>query len=436
MRHVPDPETFARRVRMLAALGHRGSATAHEDRAADLLIVELEALGIAAAKVPFPGYTSLGARILLHVLLGALAAGLVLLSPLLGAGLVVLAPVLGAVLGALVLTSYFLESLTLGLVLSRLLPMAPSRNVCARIAAGAGETRRRLIVIGHLDTQRTGFMWRPGIGERFAKIAAFLPGALKSPLLLPTAALATVPVLGLLAALQLAPALVSWGAAATLIVAAVASVILGDWARGPFVPGACDNATGAAAVLALAEAWQAAPVPDVELVLLLTGCEESGLLGATVAARALRRQPDGVDTLFLNLDTLGYGAPRYLGKEYSCAATPVRTPPALLELCAEAAAELGLEDAGPHTLPVCGDGLPFLVRGIHGVTILTFEPGPHLPNYHQLTDTADRMDFAIGWRAVELGEAVLRRLAGAARVDLLTGSVPDHRATAGRPAPP
>ena len=398
---VEDAEEFERRVRALEALGHRGSATENEDCAADLLIAELNGMGIEGEKVAFPGHTSLGGRMLLHVVLAAAAAVLVLV-----------APIAAVVLGAAVAVSFFVEALTLGYVFSHLLPRPPSRNVVARIAA-TDSPRRRILLIGHMDTQRTGFMWRPEIGERFAKSGSGMPGPLKSPLFLVVLAMVLVPLVGVAALLGAPPEVVTFAVAVVLVIDAVASLILGDWARGPFVPGACDNATGAAAVLALAAAWRREPAPDVELALLLTGCEESGLGGSMAAAAAMKRDSGALPTTFINLDTLGYGAPRYIGVEYSYAATPVGYPADVLATCADAAIELGLEDAGPHTLPVCGDALPFLVRGIPGASILTFEPGPHMPNYHQMTDTADRMDFAIGWRAVEFGEAVLKRLRGA-----------------------
>jgi Zn-dependent M28 family amino/carboxypeptidase len=113
----------------------------------------------------------------------------------------------------------------------------------------------------------------------------------------------------------------------------------------------------------MVEAWQREPLPDVELAILLCSCEETGLLGAKAWVQAHRRELTELPTTFLNLDTFGYGAPRIVGKEYDFAARPVRAPATVIEHALAAARERGLEDAGPHTLAVCGDGIPFLVRG-------------------------------------------------------------------------
>jgi hypothetical protein len=76
----------------------------------------------------------------------------------------------------------------------------------------------------------------------------------------------------------------------------------------------------------------------------------------------------------------------------------------------DAAAELDLPDAGPHTLPVATDGLAFALRGIPGVTLTSFCDDGHMPNYHQLGDTAENMDFDVAWDGVRLGWGLLRRL--------------------------
>jgi hypothetical protein len=82
-----------------------------------------------------------------------------------------------------------------------------------------------------------------------------------------------------------------------------------------------------------------------------------------------------------------------------------------LEICAAVAAERGLESAGPHQLPVSTDGLAFLVRQVPGVSLLCFDDDHHMANYHQLTDTADRLDFDVAWEAVGYAWAVLQRMA-------------------------
>lgn len=97
--------------------------------------------------------------------------------------------------------------------------------------------------------------------------------------------------------------------------------------------------------------------------------------------------------------------------EHTLSAVPIKTPKAMIELCERAADGLGLEGAGPHALPTFTDGIAFLTRGIPGVSLLSFEDGVHLPNYHQLSDTSENMDFDVGWEAVEFAWTVLDLLA-------------------------
>jgi Iap family predicted aminopeptidase len=165
-------------------------------------------------------------------------------------------------------------------------------------------------------------------------------------------------------------------------------------------------------VLALAEGWHKSPAADdVELVVLLSGCEESGMLGAAAWADRHRRELRTLPATFLNIDAIGFGPPRFLGAEVPIAGLPLRTARQIVDECSEAAADLGLSDAGPHAVPGPTDGLAFLARQIPGVTITGFRSGGVMPHYHTLADTAANMDFAAARTAVAFAQAVLTRLA-------------------------
>ena len=77
--------------------------------------------------------------------------------------------------------------------------------------------------------------------------------------------------------------------------------------RGEDVPGASDNASGTAVALQLAAECAAAPLAHTEMDVLITGCEESGLLGAQAYAR--RHSLRAAETTFLNFDTVGGDVP-------------------------------------------------------------------------------------------------------------------------------
>ena len=388
---------YQQRVRALEAFGHRGSASANEARAADFFLRELTALGLDPAREPFFGCGSLGVRLLLHVVVAAI-----------GAALLWHAPWLTVLLGIAALLSFVLEHTTRFALLGSVLLRRTSQNVVTRIPARGGQATRRIVVLGHYDTQRTGWIWREALLRRMTPVLTRSPGMMKSPLFLVLFAMCLQPLVGAAALVWPGVGWVSVLGSAILIVYFVSGCLLAQWAVGPYVPGACDNAGGSAAVISLAEAWLEDPIDGVELVVLLTGCEETGLLGAAAWADAHSDELRELPTTFLNLDSLGYGRPRFLGREHSLAAIPVRYPARTVELCAALASRRGMVDAGPHVLPVATDGLAFLQRGVPGASILSFEDGGHMPNYHQLSDTSDRMNFDVAWECVEFGWELLR----------------------------
>jgi hypothetical protein len=167
----------------------------------------------------------------------------------------------------------------------------------------------------------------------------------------------------------------SIAAAALLAVYAASGALLAQWSVGAPVPGAADNASGAAAVLSLAEDWLGRPETGVELVLLLTGCEETGALGVAAWADRHRVEIDARPTAFLNLDGLGFGPPHLLGREVPLAGPPRRHPPGLVARCRRANADGGRDLPEALTLPGFTDGLAFLARGLPDVTLVDCQPG-------------------------------------------------------------
>jgi hypothetical protein len=294
-----------------------------------------------------------------------------------------------------------------GVWLSRPLVRFDSANVVARLPSAIAP-RLRIVVCGHYDTQRTGLVW-----ILFAWLAPLLwrlPVILKPPLSLLGMVVAVEAAIGVIAFWGMSPAL-TIAAWCLLAVYAFFGILLGQWAVGRFVPGGGDNASGTAAVLALGEAWRREPVAGVELVLLLTGCEETVVLGAAAWVDNHRAEIHAVPTLFLNLDSLGYGPPRFLGWEVPIVGWPVAYPRTILETAKAVAAVQGLADAGPHSLPGLTDGMVFLKRGVPGLTIVGFQRRGYLPNYHRMSDTADAVDYGAAGAGVEFACALLRKLA-------------------------
>jgi hypothetical protein len=168
-------------------------------------------------------------------------------------------------------------------------------------------------------------------------------------------------------------------------------------------------------VLTLCQNWQREPVSDIELRIVFTGCEEGGLLGATEWADRHRDEVCSLPTLFLNLDNLGFGPPRFFASEVPLCGWPIPYSPAMIAAAKAAAEEVGLIDPGPHSMPGPTDALAFLVRGMEGMSIVSFRKWGFMPTYHRLLDTTENLDFDAAWQAVLFGETLLRRMAQAGK---------------------
>lgn len=391
-------QRYERRVKALEAFGHRGSTSENEAKAAAYLSDEMQAMGLQPGRERFFGASSLGLVLLIHVLTAAT-----------GACLLWHLPVMTVLLGALALSSFLVESTSRGYSLGWFARLGSSQNISAAIPASQGDPRLRIVVLGHYDTQRTGIMWNEGLLNMVIPLLYRSPGIVKSPNFPIVLAMLLQILAGILALIWGNSFLIRLLGSVSLLVYAVSGILLGQWAFGAFVPGANDNATGAAAVLTLAEFWMDQPAADVEAVFLLPGCEETGLTGAAVWAKSHRAECRKTPTLFLNVDSLGYGTPRFVSRELTNSAIPVSYPQEMINLAKEVAIEHGLEFTEPLEVPVPSDGLALLVRGIRGMTIHSFEKD-HSPNYHQMTDTSDRMNFDAAWRAVRFAWDVLQRM--------------------------
>jgi len=199
----------------------------------------------------------------------------------------------------------------------RLLPAGKGTNVVARLPA-RGEPLRTLVLVAHHDAAHTGLIWNPSL-VRMSRGGSF----------------ATLPMLAFgLAAPRRTRRL---GRALLAAFAALQAEV----ARGAIVPGASDNATGVAAVLALAERWARDPLPGCDVVALVPGCEESGMGGMAAWLRAESARLDPRRTLVLGLDTLGAGDPVVAAAEGP--PRPVRYRDADLAWADAGAARAGLE---------------------------------------------------------------------------------------------
>ena len=353
-------------VQALAALERR-SASEGERRSADWLVERLAAAGADQVEVQRFPYQ--------HTFAGAQAAHFA--AGLAGA---VRGGRAGRALAAAALLSFEIEYSGRSQWLRQLLPAGEGANVVGRLRA-AGKRSRTLVLVAHHDAAHTGLMWHPAlVGAARGSFAA-----------LPELAMAGTALLGA----RRLPALVL----------AIALALSADVARGPTVPGANDNASGVAAVLALVERLATEPLPGTEVVVLLPGCEESGMGGM---AEWLRRSRDSLDprsTLVLGLDTIGSGEPVVLEAEGPL--WSVRYRPEDLELADRGASLAGLGPLRRYRPGGWTDPVLARLAGLPAISLLSVS-GDGFTNYHLPTDTPDRVDWDCVERCLVITESIAR----------------------------
>jgi Zn-dependent M28 family amino/carboxypeptidase len=276
-------------------------------------------------------------------------------------------------------------------------------NVVAR--AGAETAPRTLVVLAHHDAAPTGKIFDPGfqtwLGETFPGLIERIDTSLP-----------------LWWTLLAAPALVAAGAArgrrgllaAGIAGSALAGAIFHDVATSPIVPGANDNLTGVAVLVALAERLRARPVDGLRVLLASCGAEEVIQGGIYGFARQHFPALDRERTWFLNLETVG--SPRLIMLEGE--------GPIVMEdyhdrrfrdLIDRTAHAVGIPLRRGMRARTSTDSVIPSRAGYPTATLASMDRHKLLSNYHLMSDTPENVDYGTVLQALHLTEAVARALA-------------------------
>ena len=364
-------------------IGPRPPTSNQEHVAAEVIAGEFEELGPSSKIEYFDSQRSFGPTYLVMFLIALLAGPLARRSRLAGtlAGLV--APALGAAESRFALRSPL-----------NLLRTRRSQNVWSVIEPESAP-QQTICLVSHMDSSRSGLMFHPRFTPYLGR-ASFAAGV----------------------ALMLngvAP-LISWMPPGRLLVKAArgliglsALLVLERELRGEDVPGANDNASGVAACLNLARQFDGDRLEHSRLVILVTGSEESGVIGM----REFLRRNDTGGWIFINFDGVSADAPlRVLSREGG--PTGSKADPDLMAT-AERVGRKHPELAAEPLLD--GSGLPYdatavNARGGRAITIAN-QSGAIL-NYHWPTDSAANISEPAFAKAVRFAAALVEELDGEA----------------------
>ena len=258
-------------------------------------------------------------------------------------------------------------------------------------AAVTGTDRQVVCLVSHMDSSRSGLMFHRVVTPYLGRLV--------------TASGVAV------AVNAFAPLLRRWGLgkatvfASRGLIALAGGLLLEREILGEDVPGANDNASGVAACLKVAGYFTVNPLENTELAVLVTGSEESGVIGmqSFLAGR------DTTGWAFINFDGISADAPlRVLTREGGPGG-----PDADPELLA-AARRVGEMDPNLRARPLKdGSGLPYdstavLMRGGRALTIANQEGA--IPDYHWPTDTVERISPEAFVRAVRFAVRLVTEL--------------------------
>jgi hypothetical protein len=295
-------------------------------------------------------------------------------------------------------------------------------NLIARVGEGAatggvaadeslvGDSVGTLVVLAHHDAPQTGVLFDQTLQRRIHERAPQVIERFKTPPPQWWLGLA-----GPLATLTGAFRDRRAPACAGLLLGAVGATLLADVWRSPTVPGANDNLSGVAALVALAELLRERPLPGLRVLLVSCGAEETLQDGVRAFVARHRSELELGRTWFANLDTVG--SPHLVSLEGE---GPVwmesYAGPWLRDLLTTCAERIGVDLQRGFRARASTDSVIPSRAGYPIVTLVSMTDWRSLANYHLPSDVPANLDFGTVADATRLVYELARSLVEGAPV--------------------
>ena len=288
----------------------------------------------------------------------------------------------------------------------RALPHRSTWNVVAE--AGDPEGRRTVVLMAHHDAAHSGLVFHPVLPRTAMRRLPALHARSNQ----------SVPVIF---GVFLGPLLLGlWGLlggrlarTAGLVFSLGATAAMADIGFRPVVPGANDNLSAVAALVALAHRLRENPPEGVRVILLSTGSEESFMEGMQAFARrhfgALPRE----STEFLCLECVG--SPELCVVEGEGMLRMRHYPERARERLAAAGREAGVRLRRGLRTVAATDALIALRAGYEVCTLGAVDETKFPANYHWPSDVPENLDWSSVAGAVAVSEAYVRGAAARTR---------------------
>jgi preprotein translocase subunit SecG len=385
----PHVATWLNHIRALAVdIGPRGPTREGERQGALYAQAQFNKMGLQPV---FETFSSARSIFHPHILGSGLMLLAFILFPLGGR----ITAILAALLSIFVLVCELLELSFQNNPFRKIVPKGESQNVYTVIPP-AGEHKRDLVLVGHLDSQRTPIIFSTQgwvkVYDRFtmATFACFIVQTILFSLAIffqmPWAWYGSIP--------------------AALCAILLAAMCIQAEAT-PFTAGANDNASAVGMVLALAEELTNQPLQNTRVFAVCTGCEEVQHYGMIDFYK--RHQLELKKPTALIFEMLGCASPAWLTKEGII--VPFKADQRLVQISESLAAEHPEWDAHPAVISGGNTEMADALRcKIPAITITGITKDGDWPYWHKLSDTFDKMNPAVMQKTWNMTQAMIERL--------------------------
>jgi acetylornithine deacetylase/succinyl-diaminopimelate desuccinylase-like protein len=275
------------------------------------------------------------------------------------------------------------------------------RKTAVNVVAERGDpdAPRTLVVMAHHDAAQSGLVFHSGpqrwIGRKFPRVIENNDTAV--PMWWPAVA---------------GPALVALGGRRLRRVgrfmSAVTALLMADIGRHKAVPGANDNLTGVAVLVALSDRLRERPPRGLRVILVSAGAEETLQEGIRGFAEKHFGELPKESTYFLNIDSVGCAELTLLEGEGPFAMREYTED--FKDLIARAAERAGVPLRRGMRARTSTDGTVPLRAGYPTATLVSVNEFKSIDNYHWPTDVPDNVNLLTVEQAMTLADAVLGEL--------------------------
>lgn len=300
-----------------------------------------------------------------------------------------------AVITVLTLISEVQELSFMNNLLRMAIPKGQSQNVFATIPP-SGEHRQDLVLVGHMDSQRTPFIFRT-------------PKHVRAYDLFTMVAFVTFLIQAVIFSIGVFTYQTwMWYAAIPSAVCAIllAAMCLQAEAT-PFTAGANDNATAVGMVLTLAEDYAQEPLINTRIFAILTGCEEVqhyGMINFYQRHLAELRHPKA-----LVFEMLGVEGPAWIEREGIV--VPFRSDPKLSQIASSLSEQH--PEWGAYQASISGGNSEMSTSArfkVAGLCLFGLTRSGVAPYWHQVGDTYDKMKPEVLVNTYEFSRAIITSL--------------------------